>query len=235
MIPDIETLLIIQDRDQKIRELEKDLAQNMPSLIANANARLDGDTETVANLKAENQANEMKMKTLELDIATRRDTILKLKHQQYETKKNEEYQALGNEVKRYEEEVSDREDKELDLMQVGEDLGEKFEAAKAGLARTQVLVDEELAQLEERRKNSENQITELRAEREAQTGKMDPVVLSTYERLSKKKNDPVASLESGQCKGCHMKVTSGTIQKTKAEKEVTNCDNCGRILYPIDY
>lgn len=234
MIPDIETLLIVQDRDFKIRDLEKDLAQNMPNLIAKAKARLDGDTAAVAKLKEETQANELAMKKLELDIETRQESIRRLKHQQFETKKNDEYQALGKEVERYEAEVTELEDSELELMEIGEDLKKKMAEAKAALARTQELVDDELAQLEERRKNEEGQIADLKAERGGFAEKVDPGVFSIYERLATKKGDAVAPLERGQCKGCHMKVTQGTVQKVKLEKEVTNCENCGRILYPGD-
>ena len=235
MLPEVETLLVVQDRDQKIRDLEKDLKVNMPNLIARATARLDGDKARVAGLKEQIQANEIAMKTLELDIQTRRDTINKLKHQQFETKKNEEYRALGHEVERYTNDVTNLEDQELELMEVGEDLSKQMKEANSALARTQELVDEELAQLATRKKNEEEQIASLRAERDQHAAQVNDSLLSVYTRLFAKKQDiAVAPLESLQCKGCHMKVTQATAQKAKAEKEVTNCENCGRILYAVE-
>ena len=93
MLAEVETLLIIQDRDQKIRDIEKDLKVNMPNLISKANARLDGDLAAVAKTKEEIKEYEVAMNSLELEIGTRKDSILKLRHQQFETKKNDEFQG----------------------------------------------------------------------------------------------------------------------------------------------
>ena len=38
-------------------------------------------------------------------------------------------------------------------------------------------------------------------------------------------------MEAGVCKGCHVRVVSGTLQSLKADREITQCEQCGRILY----
>ncbi|RFC49021.1 MAG: hypothetical protein DVB23_000303 [Verrucomicrobia bacterium] len=231
MLPDLETLLIVQDRDLRILALRKDIA-NMPRMIDLAKTRLHGDQTAVAKAKEALQANEVLVKRLELDIQTRRNTLQRLRTQQFETKKNEEYQALGNEVERYLGDIGRLEDEELGLMEKSEQLRAALTAAESALRRTQELVDAELRQLEERRRNDEGQITELIGERNAFTAKVEAQLLAIYDRLFKaKQGAALVALLAGQCKGCHMKVTTSTVLKAKAEQEVTHCENCGRILY----
>ena len=110
----VEKLLIIQERDQKIRELNKEL-ERLPAEEEQARARLAGDTAAVEAARKAIQENEIAMKNFELDIDTRKDTIAKLKTQQFETRKNEEFTALGDEITRYGDEVTALEDSELEL------------------------------------------------------------------------------------------------------------------------
>jgi predicted nucleic acid-binding Zn-ribbon protein len=58
----------------------------------------------------------------------------------------------------------------------------------------------------------------------------EPVVM--YERLIKSKGDAaIVPLSGDVCGGCHMKVVLSTIQKVKANEEIPQCEQCGRILY----
>lgn len=232
MLPEIELLLILQNKDQAIRKLQREL-KRIPLEEEDARGRLSDDTAAVAAIKEKIQQNEISIKNLELDIETRRTTITRLKTQQFETKKNEEYTALGNEVVRYEKEVSALEDKELGFMEIAEDLNGELKVAKEKLAASQALVDEELEQLAGRRANCEQQVVDLEAERAAAAAKIKEDLLSRYERtLAAKKDAALVPLQHGTtCGGCHMKVTSATANGTKAEKVITACEQCGRILY----
>ncbi|MEO0445368.1 MAG: C4-type zinc ribbon domain-containing protein [Verrucomicrobiota bacterium] len=231
MLPEIETLMIVQDRDQKILALQKDLTQ-LPTLVANAKLRLQSDQKAVDACKEELQELDLGMKRIQLDVDTRRDTIGKLKVQQFETKKNEEFRALGSEVERYEAEVVSLEDGELELMEQAEEKKAILTEREAKLARTEQLVDQEIAGIEQRGKNSKGEIVELEAARAAEAKKVEPSLLSIYDRLIKSKGGTaVVALVGGQCKGCHMKVTAATVVQAKGSKDVTHCENCGRIVY----
>ena len=76
------------------------------------------------------------------------------------------------------------------------------------------------------------QYDEVKAERDKLATDIDEELLSLYNRLMKSKgSDAIASAEKGQCRGCHMKVVPATMIKLQAEKEITQCENCGRLLY----
>jgi uncharacterized protein len=176
--------------------------------------------------------NEVAMKNLELQIQTRKDTIAKLKVQQYETRKNDEFAALGNEVVRYGAEVTKLEDDEIALMEKAEVLKAELAEAQKTLAATQARVDEEMAKISERRKNVTAQLEEFNAARSGIAAKVDPDLLEKFDRIFNHRGDAaVVELNGTVCRGCNMKVTPACIGAAKAEKTLVTCSNCGRLVY----
>ncbi len=233
MHPTVEKLLIVQERDQKLRDHHKELTR-LPVEEEQARARLADDTAAVQAAKKAIQENEIAMKNFELDIDTRKNTIIRLKKQQFETRKNDEFAAIGTEITRYSDEVTKLEDSELELMELGETLAATLEDASAKLAATQSLVDEELAAITERKKNHEERIAEIEADRARHAAAIeDEDDLEMYEAIFKKKGDAaVVPLHHGEnCGGCHMKLIKDTILTTRAAKQIAQCQQCGRILY----
>ena len=231
MLAEIESLLVLQDRDQRILSLEEDM-KLIPDSKEQAKERLAKNNDLVANAKRAVQDNEVAIKNLELDIGTRKNTLDRLKVQQYETKKNDEFTALENEINRYNEEVDQLETNELELMEKADGLRVELQKAEDALALTQGMVDEEIAQLDRRAEEVSAQHNEVSAERAKLAAAVDEELLSLYERLMKSKGrDALVSAENGQCHGCHMKVVPATMIKLQAEKEITQCENCGRILH----
>ncbi|HWB03751.1 MAG TPA: C4-type zinc ribbon domain-containing protein [Verrucomicrobiales bacterium] len=231
MLPELEQLLILQDKDQHIRRLKLDL-KRLPAEQERANGKLAGDTEAVRAAKERVQLNEVAIKNLELQIQTRRDTIAKLKVQQFETRKNDEYTALGHEVERYTKDVTSLEDDELVLMEKAEGLKADFSERQKDLAATQTRVNEELQKITERQKNVTAQLAEFEGVRKGLAEKTDPDLLERYDRIFNHRGDAaIVELQAGICRGCHMKVTPACISAAKADKTLVTCSNCGRFVY----
>jgi len=231
MLTVVSQLLQLQERDQRIRSLTKDLKDN-PKLQERAKLRLADDEAAVAAAQGKVREVEIKIKNLELDVQTRRNTIARLKDQQFATRKNEEFQAMGHEIQRYEKDITGLEDQELELMEELEGVKPALAAAQQKLAETKKLVDEELKELAERAKAIDARIADLKLERTSLAEPIDPTSLGLYDRLMKSKGDAaVVLMENGICKGCHVKVVSGTLQSLKAGEDITQCEQCGRILY----
>ena len=231
MLPQIEQLLVIQDRDQKILALKSDL-ERLPHEEENAKLRLVGDRTSKEKIEQVIKENEVAIKSLELDIETRRDTISKLKVQQFETRKNDEYQALSHEIERYQADITSLEDNEIELMEGGEKLSAELSQATETLQSTQDIVDKEIKILNERRTHCNNLLNETSMERKTMASTVDPDLLNEFERIfSSKKGDAIAELDKGVCKGCHMKVTPATAAAARASKKIAHCDQCGRMLY----
>jgi len=231
MIPELEQLLIIQDRDQKILQLKTDL-ERLPREEESAKMRLIGDQQSKEKIEKSIKENEVAIKSLELEVQTRRDTISKLKVQQFETRKNDEYQAINHEIDRYNKDISSLEDNEIELMEAGEQLTSELNQAKETLQSTQDIVDKEINIINERRTHCDNLLLETSTDRKEIASSIDPDLLEEFERIfSSKKGDAIAELENGVCTGCHMKVTPATGAAVRAAKEIAHCDQCGRMLY----
>jgi len=228
---ELEQLLILQDREQKIRQIRTEI-ETVPLRRKSLEAQLAASKASVEALKQRARQVEMDRKKLELDVGTRTETISRLKIQQYQTRKNDEFQAIGHEIERYENEIRKIEDDELELMVLADkvklDLTEeekKAAAVKESIAR-------QTADLDEKSKALESQLEGLTKERAELAGKIDEDLLARFERLFKSKGDAaVVAVEHGVCTGCHMKVTIATASRVRAGKEIISCDNCGRILY----
>ena len=147
MPPDITGLLSLQERDLRLQDLRKEL-ERIPKQQDLAKQRLAAHEKAVADAKAAVQENEVAIKGVELDIGARKESISRLKTQQFETKKNEEYQALGVKVAHYGEEIDDLETRELELMERGDQLKSLLAEAETAYGRTKGGVDEEVETLQ---------------------------------------------------------------------------------------
>ncbi len=231
MHPELEQLLVLQDRQQRIKQIETEIG-TVPLQRKSLEAQLAASVAAVEVLKQKARHVEMDRKKLELDVGTRAETISRLKTQQYQTRKNDEFQAIGHEIERYENEIRKIEDEELELMvqadKIKADLGEEEQTAAA--------VSESVAgqtnDLEAKSTTLQSRLEELTKERAEIAGKIEEDLLSRFERLFKSKGDAVlVALEHEVCTGCHMKVTAQTAHRVKAGREIVSCENCGRILY----
>jgi len=195
-------------------------------------AQLAASASAVDVLKHKTRQLEVDRKKLELDVGTRTESIARFKTQQYQTRKNDEFQALGHEIERFENEIGKIEDEELELMvqadKVKIDLAEEEKKA-AGVRES---IARQTADLDEKSKALESRLEELTRERAELAEKIDEDLLGLFEGLFKSKGDAaIVAIEHGVCTGCHMKVTSATAASARAGKEIVSCENCGRILY----
>ena len=231
MHPELEQLLILQDRQQKIRHIQAEI-KTLPSERSHLESQLAATAAGVESLKQKGRQVEVERKRLELDVGTRNESIVRLKTQQYQTRKNDEFQAIGHEIERYGNEIRKLEDQELELMIEADKLKSEIEAADKIARETKDSISRQLADLESKSKALESQQQELETERKALASKIDADVLDQFERLFHSKGDAaIVAVEHGVCTGCHMKVTTATAARVKAGKEIVNCEQCGRILY----
>ena len=204
----------------------------MPQQRQNLEAQLAASAAALSALKSRAQHLEMDRKTLELDAGTRRESINRLKTQQYETRKNDEFRAMGNEIERYEKEIQRIEDQELELMDQAEKLKVEVAAEEKKASGARDSIARQMADLDEKAKTLEGRLNELTTERTELSGKVEEDLLSRFERLFASKGDAaIVALEHEVCTGCHMKVTTQTAHRVKNGKEIVSCEQCGRILY----
>jgi predicted nucleic acid-binding Zn-ribbon protein len=231
MQDEVRALLILQDRDRRLLALAKDL-EKLPQDEARAKAKLAGDEAAVARAHQALLDCELRVKKIELDAETRRTTIKRLKLQQFETRKNEEFVALGHEIVRYEKDLDDFETKELEAMEEVDGFRTALKAAEAARANTRKRVEEDLLSIAQRHAAVEAERLEVVAEREKLATKVPETLIPLYNRLMKSKDGlALAPLRDGKCEGCHMKLIASTVMKAQSAREIAQCEDCGRILY----
>ena len=231
MHQELEQLLILQDRQQKIRQIENEI-KTVPLQRKNLEAQLAATLAGVEALKQRGKQVEVDRKKLELDVGTRQESIARLRTQQYETRKNDEFQAIGHEIERYTKEISGIEDQELELMEQADKIKAELGTEEKKAQTTKDSISRQLADLEEKSKTLQGRLEELKKERAELASKIDEDLLDRFDRLFESKGDAaVVAIEHGICTGCHMKVTTATAMHAKAGKEIVSCEQCGRILY----
>ena len=234
MQAELEQLLILQDRDQKIKQIRAEV-KSVPLQRAHLDHQLAVSASGLEALKLKARHVEVERKKLELDAGTRMESINRLKTQQYETRKNEEFRAMGNEIERYEKEIRVIEDQELELMEQVDTLKAEVALEETKTATGRDSIARQMKDLDAKAQTLETRLQELTKDRAELASRIDEDVLSRFERLFASKGDAaVVALEHEVCTGCHMKITAQTAHRVKGGREIVSCEQCGRILYSAE-
>lgn len=231
MLDAIEKLLILQDRDRRLRRIEGELAHIEPerhglkSKGADTQARLDAAKLRIKQIETER-------KRLELDVEAKKQLIERYANQQLQTRKNEEYRALAHEIEMCKTDITKIEDQEIELMEQAEQVQKEVGRLTREAADTLKLMEEQLARLGEREQSLRQELAQLGSDREELAAAVESGVRSRYERLVKSKGENVVvGVQHGVCGGCHMKLPAQVLVTCQQEQEIVTCTNCGRILY----
>jgi len=231
MLETIERLLILQDRDQKIRRVQGELAhiepqrQNLKTKAAAAQTELEEARLRVKQI-------ESARKELELEVEAKKLMIARYANQQFQTRKNEEYRALAHEIETCKAAIFKIEDKEIELMEQGEAAQKEVLRCMQAANDARKLAEEQEARLGAREQNLQKELAALEANREALAVAVDDGARARYERLVRSKGENVVvGVQHGVCGGCHMKLPPQLLVTCQGEKELVACSNCGRILY----
>ncbi|MGI8957820.1 MAG: zinc ribbon domain-containing protein [Chthoniobacterales bacterium] len=228
---ELEQLLILQDRAQKIRQVEAEL-KSLPLERKSLDAQVAAASATLETTKDRARHIEVEKKRFELDVGTRNESIARLKTQQYETRKNDEFSAMGREIERYQKEISDLEDKELELMEQADTLKAQISVEEKQAATAKESIAKQVVNLDSKQAALSARLEDLKKEREELAAQVEEDLLDRFNRLFASKGDAaVVALEHEFCTGCHMKVTTATSVRVKGGLEIVSCEQCGRILF----
>lgn len=231
MLPEIEKLLILQDRDRKLRILRAE-HKSAPLEKQGFADKMTLAQKQVDAAKQKGKEMEVERKKLETDAQAARDKIAKYQVQKFQTRKNEEFAALSHEIERTEKDIQSIEDRELDLMDAAEKQKGIIATAEKDFAAAKALFERQATDLDTKIAALGAQIKEVEAERAKLAAEVDEDLLDTYDRLLKSKNgEAVVALQHDVCSGCHMKVTPTTSSQARANRVVVRCENCNRIVY----
>lgn len=232
MFHSLPNLLTLQDRDLNLTRTQSALA-HLPAEKAQLENDLQAASAHLMELKNKGQKLDQKRKTLDAEVKAKQELLGKYRTRQVETRKNDEYQALANEIMRTEKAIQELEDQELELMEEYEQLQKEVLAESEKVQAQTQKTREMLEGLESKAASLNEKINQLQKEITQMESSIDPAILQQYRRIFKnKKSAAVVELIHGTtCGGCHMKLTHQTVISVKTSDKPVFCEQCGRILY----
>jgi len=231
MIQTVEKLLILQERDRRIRRVEGELVHIEPAqqMLRAKAAAAQGELDQA---KGRLRQTEASRDGLELEVKAKKALIAKYSLQQFQTRKNEEYRALAHEIEVCKEAIFKIEDQQIALMEQAEAAQKEILRATQGDEEMGKQVAGQLAQLGAREQRLKEELAGLHANRQELAAAVAENARARYERLVRSKGEKVVvGVEHGVCGGCHMRLPPQLLVECQAEKGIVTCSNCGRIVY----
>ncbi|MSR66521.1 MAG: hypothetical protein EXS24_04005 [Pedosphaera sp.] len=231
MLPKIEQLLVLQDRDRQLQRTQTELTR-----IATEREFIQGRTSSAqtAHDASKRKAIEIESgrKQLELEAGGKQADIDRYAYQQLQTKKNDEYQALGREMEHCRKLIRGLEDQQIQFMESAEAHQIINKAALAALDQAKKDLAKEVTDLDQRESNLKQSLETISDLRAQSASVLDEVTRARYERLLKSKGpNAVAGISHAVCGSCHMKLPPQVIVDCKHAKDINSCPHCGCILY----
>jgi hypothetical protein len=235
---DLDHLLVVGDLDTTITQLEHRRAglaakAGLTALEA-ALAALDADAAGATQRRAVLEATQ---KELEAQIATVNGRREGIEQRMYAAtgSSTRDLQAMSDEVRHLNERRSELE--ELELVAMVDQ--EPIDAELAALEARRAPMHDEVARLRQQVAHDgaeiDAELVAAAAARATEAALLPAALADRYEVLRQRlKGSGVARLVGHQCGGCHLELSSGEIERIKAQSPdtVVTCDQCGRILVP---
>lgn len=231
MLPDLKWAVRLQDIDNRLAELSREIAA-LPVHIADIEKKMHSHERRLEADRAALSANQKERKKCEGDIQIQEQKISKLKDQMLQAKTNEQYRAFQNEIEYCQKEIRKFEDRILELMGESEPLEKNVKAAEVALKAERTQVETEKTSARERTEVDRKAAAELQGERAEIVKQMTPASYQRYERVRKARQGiGVAEAVDGRCSVCHMSLRPQFFQDLKKGEQVMACESCSRILY----
>lgn len=228
----LESIYALQKKDRKLIRLMREI-RDIPQRKSDIEAQLAGSAHKLEIALDSRKHTEASLKELELEVEALQERITKYKLQQMEAKTNDQYRAFVKEIGAVEREISELEEKEIELMEALEkgkgietECEEKLNNEKAGIAG-------ELAELDARSAVLTEKLELAKADRARAAEQCDKTILQKYTRILNNKRDfAVVLVEPGDhCGGCHMKLPPQVANDARNPTKIVGCNFCGRIVY----
>ena len=229
---DFKELLLLHGRDRRHDKLLEEQKQ-LPNEISRMDQKIKIEKESIDKAVTEWKELETRNNSLEKELIEISEKLARSKVRQLEVKKNEEYAALENEITSLLEKQSSTEDLQIEVLVKIDDARETAKIAEGKIAEKVKDFEKQKASLSERDQSISLEISEIEQEISDARNKVVADMLRTYDRIKRVVTKPpyLAPLSDQKCSGCHLKVSNDVVSSVLVEQKLTQCDQCGRIVY----
>ena len=230
--PEFQELLLLHGRDRRYGKLEEEL-KLLPDDIERMEKKIRTENESIDLAVSEWKQLESQNNSLEKEIIEIGEKISKSKVRQLGVKKNEEYQALENEISSLTLLQSQKEDEQIEVLVNIDDAKATAEIAQDKIVSKVKDLERQKQGLEDRIAQVKTELQDLNKEIETARTQVEAEMLKTYDRVKKvvARAPYLAPLKDQKCSGCNLRVSNDVISTALVEQKLTQCDQCGRIVY----
>jgi predicted nucleic acid-binding Zn-ribbon protein len=226
----LERLIQLQKLDSEILHLESmrgDLPQQV-SRLTQALKEVEQDLEDT-DTKSRDYKKEQDMITMETKALEEKKQ--KFQSQLFEVKNNREYDAMTHEIESVKDEIGKKETRLLELMDLSKEIKESINNKTEHLDELHKQFRERKTELDKLLEKTEKDEAALKDQRDKIVRKLEPRMVSNYERIKKAKNEhAIVPVIRNACGGCFKTLPPQRILEVKAMNRIYLCEVCGRIL-----
>jgi len=230
-INQIEQLIMLQQLDDEIIKLEE-LIKEAPQKISVLEEKLQTQKSQQEELNEKIEILKEQEKKLNREIEEDNTKIKKSKNKLMMITKSKEYHAMMREMDNLEKTNRMREEEKVALE---EDLNTQQNLLDSVNKEIERLEEEhrELEQnLEVQMKESREKLEELKNKRDEAKQNIPKPILSRYEFIRSRLNNPViVPVEGGVCKGCNINIPPQSFIELQKGEQILSCPNCQRLIY----
>ena len=231
MNPDLRILIALQDIDQKIVTLQKQITE-IPTKIQSLQQTAERLRKTHESTVGQGQELSKLRRAHEGEVELKRTKLSKLKDQLMTVKTNKEYTAMLHEIQGAEDHIRHDEDKILEIMEKLESLEGGLKASEKGLTSELSGLDQNIRQLESSVPRMEEEMAKLRSEKALIEQGVEAVLLSRYRQIAQaRKGIALAEARDELCSACHVRIRPQVYADLLRTEDIFACDSCNRILF----
>lgn len=235
MLDQLRLLAELQQLDSRMRALEIE-KQELPKQLHTFQQACDDVREELEVSQSEIEAAERQRRTLERDIDTDNDRLIKAQNRLHEVKTNKEYSAALTEIDAGKERIRTLEDRVLELMEGAEtkrDVAQRCEQRLQEVVRELAVQEQHVSKAQEA---LDSDIASRESERAELVARLQADMYTAYQNASRRTGGVavVDIMPDETCGGCYLRIRPQLISEVRKQEGVVSCPHCKRILlWPV--
>lgn len=146
-----------------------------------------------------------------------------------------ELSSIGAEIESLKRRRIRFEDEDLEVMEERENLERELKGLTGELEVLRTRVSEAIVKRDAAGGQVAEELDKFKERKQGWVPRIDPELLSFYDDLRRSKHGvAAAALQGTMCLGCHMQLPAQEVTRVRANKGMSRCDECGRILVVVD-
>jgi predicted nucleic acid-binding Zn-ribbon protein len=231
---ELQKLIALQNLDNTIRKLEKDL-EAIPQRRAEIEKEFDQRAFEIRALETRRDDAKHTRARLENDVVEQKGKVERAERNLMSSKKQDEYTAAIREADSARKQISTLETQILETLESLEQTEAALNERAAEISSLNSDREARLKGFDDETSTQSAQLAKAKGEREQVAAELPKALSVLYNRISAKIRDGVAVAEARNrsCTACFISLRPQVMAEVRRGDEVITCDNCGRILYYV--